>query len=152
MPLTPFDPSAREFQPVSYVSADGVTVTEPEATNSQSVDNAETEQEVNDVQEENDAVEEQSGPDSPEQTVRRSSRAPRPRAMFTYNSFGQPSYQPLMPGVNSVFQYVPYFMSSTGMPNLISPHTNYVPRPVVWSKSTENKGWIHDNPDTGQVL
>ncbi|KAJ8368691.1 hypothetical protein SKAU_G00087190 [Synaphobranchus kaupii] len=158
-PQRSLNPSAHEFQPVKNVPADKEPVTEQEQahipvqqeqvaepepahmpahqqapTVLQSVDGAETYQDVNDVQQEHCEVEEETEPEPPgEQTVRRSSREPRPRGMFTYNSLGQPSYQPFMPGVNSVFQCVPYLMSSAGMPRLVFLDTNYVPRPVVWT-------------------
>lgn len=41
-------------------------------------------------------------------TVRRSTRTVRPREVFTYDQFGQPSYQPWRPGANMMFAYVPY--------------------------------------------
>ena len=44
-------------------------------------------------------------------SVRRSTRAMKPRELLTYNHFGQPSYQPWRPGVNMMVACVPYSMS-----------------------------------------
>lgn len=133
--------SAHEFRPVRNMSPDKESITEQEAahmaeqTQTQSdfhsVREGEVPQEVNDdVQNEQAETEEPDLEPLIEQTVRKSSRVPRPRGMFTYTSLGQPSYQPLFPGVNSVFQCVPY---GTGMPSLVFPDVNFVPRPVVWT-------------------
>lgn len=43
-------------------------------------------------------------------TVRRSVRTAKPRKMFTYGQFGQPTYQVWKPGANMMFACVPYSM------------------------------------------
>uniref|UniRef100_A0A3B3DD79 Gypsy retrotransposon integrase-like protein 1 n=1 Tax=Oryzias melastigma TaxID=30732 RepID=A0A3B3DD79_ORYME len=49
-----------------------------------------------------DTIEEEDVP-----TVRRSTRAVKPKEVFTYNQFGQPSYQPWKSAVNMMLAYVP---------------------------------------------
>lgn len=44
-------------------------------------------------------------------TVRRSTRTVKPRELFTYNQFGQPSFQPWNTGVNMMFACIPYPMT-----------------------------------------
>lgn len=72
-------------------------------------------------------------PGGEEPTVRRSSRAARPREMFTYNNLGWPSYQPWRPGANAVFQYEPYFMPGNRMACQVIPEACYYPKQVVWT-------------------
>lgn len=59
-------------------------------------------------------------------TVRRSTRTAKPREMFTYNQFGQPSYQAWKPRANMMFACVPYPMPRfTAQPDMY-----YYPAPV----------------------
>ena len=85
--------------------------------------------------------EDDTGPEMPEEMVepgaepqggeptRRSTRTVKPRERFTYEQFGQPSYQPWRPGANAMFPYVPYPMT----PYPVLPETYYYPSPTVWS-------------------
>lgn len=59
-------------------------------------------------------------------TVRRSARTVKPREVFTYNQFGQPSYQPWHAGANMMFACTPYPM--TFYPT--QPDMYYYPIPV----------------------
>lgn len=61
--------------------------------------------------------------------LRRSTRRVQPRERFTYDQFGQPSYQPWGHGVNAMFSFVPYPM--TPYPVLLGP--DYYPTPTVWT-------------------
>ena len=109
-PQHSLNPSAHEFQPVRNVLAEKGTVTEQEPSHRpeqqqvpivlRSADDAERHQEANDdVQAGHCEVEEEPEPElQVAQSVRRSSRAPQPKEMLTYNSLGQPSYQPWIPG------------------------------------------------------
>lgn len=65
-------------------------------------------------------------PREEEPSVRRSTRAVKPREMLTYDHLGQPSYQPWRPGVNLMFTCVPFpmpFYSAV-------PEPCYYPTPV----------------------
>uniref|UniRef100_A0A8C7YDW7 Gypsy retrotransposon integrase-like protein 1 n=1 Tax=Oryzias sinensis TaxID=183150 RepID=A0A8C7YDW7_9TELE len=59
-------------------------------------------------------------------TVRRSTRTVKPKEVFTYNQFGQPSYQPWKPTVNMMLAYVPCPIPCYP----VQPDMYYFPTPV----------------------
>lgn len=50
------------------------------------------------------------------QSVRRSTRARKPRDVLTYKTLGRPSYQSWRPGVNMAFAFTPFTMSHGPLP------------------------------------
>ena len=69
-------------------------------------------------------------PDVEELPVRRSTRAVRPRGVFTYDHLGQPTYhQPWRPGANMMFTCLPYPIPTCP----VTPGTCYYPTQAVWT-------------------
>ncbi|KAK0134313.1 hypothetical protein N1851_030134 [Merluccius polli] len=67
--------------------------------------------------------------DMEELPLRRSTRAARPRGVFTYDHLGQPTYhQPCAPGANMMFTCMPYLMSACP----VTPDTYFYPTQQVW--------------------
>lgn len=117
-PQFPLDPSAHEFHPVRMVTDKSpVTVQEPAPVVGQQhgptmlhsePETVTTQGRNDDIPMEHGAEEEEPDPEPLcEQLIRRPSLAPRPRDVFTYETLGHPSYQSLVPGVNSVFPCMP---------------------------------------------
>lgn len=76
------------------------------------------------------------------QSVRKSTRALKPREMLTYDHLGQPSYQSWRPGANLMFAYSPYPVSHAPlpfspcpMPSFFPPvsETCYYPTQAMWT-------------------
>lgn len=64
-----------------------------------------------------------------EHLLRRSTRASKPRSMFTYEQPGHPTYQPWRLGANVMYACMPYPMLTCP----ILPETCYNPTPAVWT-------------------
>lgn len=64
-----------------------------------------------------------------ERPLRRSTRAVKPREMFTYEQPGQPTYQPWRMGANVMYACVPYPMPTYS----VLPETCYYPTPAAWA-------------------
>ncbi|KAK0151978.1 hypothetical protein N1851_006677 [Merluccius polli] len=130
--------SASEFQPVWREPVEREPVVTPESVQEPAqpdvcpMEEIHEESEVDDGNQEEvqevEAVSEAGQHDAEQPAARRSSRAAKPREVFTYNSFGQPSYQSWRPGANAVFQYEPYFMPGNGMACQVIPEACYYPR------------------------
>lgn len=134
---------AQEFQPLRQATEPGEVYQQEEAVPvvvpAHAPTPADTEP-ARDVQEQPlmDDNEDDTGPGVPEGMVepgkeelpaRRSTRMVKPRERFTYEHFGQPSYQPWRPGTNAMFTCVPYPMT----PYPVLPETYYYPTPTIWT-------------------
>lgn len=135
--------SASDFQPVRREPVEREPVVTPESVQEPAQPDARPVEEIHEETEVDDGNQEelqeveadpeagQHGAEQP--AARRSSRAAKPREVFTYNNFGQPSYQPWRPGANAVFRYEPYFMPGNGMACQVIPEACYYPRQVIWT-------------------
>lgn len=91
-----------------------------------------------------DEQEDDTGPEMPEEMAesvpgpqcgeptRKSTRTVKPRERFTYEQFGQPSYQPWRPETNAVFTFVPYHIT----PHPTLPDIYYYPSSTIWTCET----------------